>query len=250
MNDFTGDLTRLREDAARAARLRSDIGRAAPARSEGTDRSGAVTVILGPDGLPEAIQVHGRWRERLAARSFAAAVGEACQSARRERGAAWARAVDLPDASRRFDRLGPESAEPAPRPDPAPEAFRLHDGGQGPSVLGALAEDTISAFDAAMSAAERAQAEPPRGVGSNRERTVGLTLSPGGRMACQADARWVDRQTGTVLSHALGEALAAARQTLARASNSREAAQRSARTNQLTQEILAALGGMARTNET
>jgi hypothetical protein len=101
-----------------------------------------------------------------------------------------------------------------------------------------------------MSAAERARAEPPRGVGSNRARTVALTLSPGGRVICRADARWVDRQTGMVLSDALGQALAAARQTLASASNNQEAAQRSARTDQLMQEILAALGGMARPNET
>jgi hypothetical protein len=237
MNDLADDLARLRRDAARAAGLRSAIDRAAPARSEGADRTGAVSVVLGPGGLPETIQVHARWRERLAAVSFASAVSDACQAAMRRRGAAWARALDSAEWRERIARLDLESAEPPP------EAFRRHDGGPRPQVLGVLAEDVITVFDAAMAAAERARAEPPRGTGINAERTVALTLSPGGRVACRADARWVHRQTGLALSGALDQALAAARQNLARASGSEDAARRSAHLAQLQQEILAALGG-------
>jgi hypothetical protein len=249
MNDFADDLTRVRQEAARAARLRSGIDGAAPARSEGTDRSGVVAVVLGPDGLPETIQVHARWRERLAAGSFAAAVAEACQAAMRERGAAWARALDSADWQRQLVRFDLEPAEQAPQSALAPEAFRRYDGGPLPSVLG-VAEDVISAFDAAMAAAERARAEPPRGTGINAERTVALTLSPGGRVACRADARWVHRQTGPALSSALGQALAAARQNLGRASGSEDAARHSAHLKQLMQEIRPAGRGMARPNET
>jgi hypothetical protein len=158
--------------------------------------------------------------------------------------------VDLEEWDRQLAWLELESARPPAEPSPVPDAFPRRGDGPRLAVLGVLAEDAIGAFDAAMAAAERAQAEPPRGAGSNRERTVALMLSPDGRVTCRADARWVHGQTGPALSDALGQALAAARQTLARASRSHEAAQLSARTDQLMQEILAELGGMAGPDET
>jgi hypothetical protein len=243
MNDFAGDLARLRQDAARVARLQSDIDRAAPARSDGTDRSGSVLAVLGADGLPVAIQVHACWRQRIAPASFADAVTRACQSAMRRRLAEWERALgasgrrEQPGEPRPgYDRAATMAEPGAPRPPDAPG----RGGNAGPRDLATLTEAVIKAADAAATARSR----PRQGVGANRERTLSLMLLPGGRVVCRADPHWVARQAGPALTEALGDALAAARQSLASAT---ERDRRVAAENRdLFQEILAVMEDQAR----
>jgi hypothetical protein len=215
MEDILRDLQRISRRAAELGRVFADMQQAAPARSEGSDRSGAVAAALGPDGLPETIRVHPNWQRKLAAAAFGGAVGEACASAWRQRAAAWAHSLDTLGCQERLERLGRglEVAEPERDPDPA--AFGPTVGSLRSQPLDLLAEDTIKALDAAMSLAARVRQAPPRGKGINRERTLAISLAPGGQVSCQADPRWVGRQTATELDRALSAALAAARQGLA-----------------------------------
>jgi nucleoid-associated protein YgaU len=113
MEEILRDLARLRNYAAGLQQVMADFQQAAPERSQGTDRSGAVRAVLGADGLPEAIRVDAHWGNRLRAGSFGAAVVEASETAMRERGAAWSRALKGSDWQRRVDLLeaGPASAD-------------------------------------------------------------------------------------------------------------------------------------------
>jgi hypothetical protein len=215
MEDILRDLQQLSRRAAELGRVFADMQQAAPARSEGSDRSGAVAAALGPDGLPETIRVHPDWQKKLAAAAFGAAVGEACESAWRQRAATWARSLDRLGWQQRLELLGRGSgvAEPDRGTDPA--AFVPTAGSLRSQPLNQMAEDAIKALDAAMSMAARVRETPPRGRGTNPERTLIISLAPGGRVSCQADQRWVGRQTAIALDRALRAALAAARQGLA-----------------------------------
>ena len=94
MEDIRRDMARLSRYAEGLEQLLADVDQAAPARSQGTDRSGMVAVAVGKDGLPEAVAVHVRWRERLPAGSLAPAVTEAGQAALRERGEKWSQSLE------------------------------------------------------------------------------------------------------------------------------------------------------------
>jgi hypothetical protein len=214
-DDMLRDLQQIGRRAAELGRVFADMQQAAPAHTEGSDRSGAVTAALGPDGLPETIRVHPDWRKKLAAPAFGAAVAEACARAFRRRAAVWAHSLDALGYQERLERLGRglEEAEPERGPDPA--AFGPTGDGLRSQPLNLLAEDTIKALDAAMSLAAGVRQTPPHGKGTNPERTLVISLALGGQVSCQAEPRWVARQTATELDQALSAALAAARQGLA-----------------------------------
>jgi hypothetical protein len=211
MEDILRDLHRLGRRAAKVGQVFADMQQAAPAHSEGSDRRGAVTAALGPDGLPDTIRVHPDWRGKLPAGAFGAAVAEACASASRQRAAAWSHALARLGWQERLGR-GSEVAEPEPDADPEP--FGPAAGSVRSQPLDQLAENAISALDAALSTAARVRQTPPRGNGTNRERTLAISLAPGGQVSCQADPRWVARQTAMTLDRALSQGLAAARQSL------------------------------------
>lgn len=218
MEDILRDLQRISRRAAEVGRVFADMQQAAPAHSEGSDRSGTVTAAVGPDGLPETIRVHRDWRTRLPAGAFGAAVTEACASAWRQRAVAWSEALARLGCQQRLDRLdeldlGSEVSEPEPGFGPA--AFGRAAGGVGSQPLDELAENAVRALDAALFTAARVRQTPPRGNGVNRERTLAISLAPGGQVSCQADPRWVGQQSAMTLDQALSQALAAARQNLA-----------------------------------
>jgi len=240
MEEILRDLARLRNYAAGLQQVMADFQRAAPERSQGTDRSGAVRAVLGADGLPEAIRVDAHWSNRLRAGSLGAAVVEASETAMRERGAAWSRALKGSDWQRRVDSLGagPVGAD-AVDPGTVPPAFRRPEGGARP--LAELAEDVIGALDAVASAPQVPHG--PRGAAANRDGTLTLTLSPSGQVSCRADPRWVAGRTGAQLTEALSAVLSAARQDLAASSRAAAASWDGAaeRQGRLMAEILAAL---------
>lgn len=267
MEDFRReirDLKQLNQRAVALGRLLADLDQAAPSHSEGTDRSGAVTAIYDARGLPEEILVRARWEERLNPAGFGAAVVEACESALRERGAAWYRALERSgwqERVRRLDygadgpgRFGPMGDGPGRfrglddhpgaadfGPGSVPAAFRPNGGGNRPWVMDILAEEVMGLFDTAMSAAERTLREPQEGTGVNPERTLKLTLTPGGQVSCQAGSRWVERQPGSALTEALSGVLATARRNLAAATSGGLDDRVAAQAAQLTQEVLADL---------
>jgi hypothetical protein len=241
MEEILRDLARLRNYAAGLQQVMADFQQAAPDRSQGTDRSGAVLAVLGADGLPEAIRVDAHWNNRLRAGSFGAAVVEASETAMRERGAAWSRALKGSDWQRRVDLLEADPAGAAPAdPGTVPPAFRRPGGSTRP--LAELAEDVIGALDAVAASAPEVP-HGPRGAAANREGTLTLTLSPSGQVSCRADPRWVEGRTGAQLTEALSAVLTAARQDLAASSRAAAASRDGAaeRQGRLMEEILAAL---------
>ena len=243
MEDILRDLARLRDYAAGLQQVMADFQQAAPEHSQGTDRSGAVRAVLGPDGLPEAIRVDADWSNRLRAGSFGAAVVEACEAAMRERGAAWSRALKQSDWRRRVDRLEAGPAGPAgpaaADPGAVPPAFRRP--GARVRPVAELAEEAIGALDAVAAPASEVS-QGPRGSAANRDGTLTLTLSPSGQVSCRADPRWVAGRTGAQLTEALSAVLAAARQDLAASSHAAAASRDGAaeRQGRLMAEVLAA----------
>jgi hypothetical protein len=219
VEEIVRDLARINRYAAELQQRMADLQQAAPESSRGADRSGAVQALLGCDGLPEAIRVQANWKDRLDPRSFAAAVTEASEAATRERGLAWSRALERSGWQHRAGRLGADSASSPAMPSGAvPSAFRRAGGARQRSA-DRLAEEVIVLAQTALRAT-RAPRHSPRGVGSNRGRTLALTLSRGGQVSCQADQRWVAEQSGHQLTEALSAALAAARRELAASSSS------------------------------
>lgn len=215
MEDMLRDLELLSHRGERLRQLFADLGHVAPRHSQGSDRSGAVMVVLGADGLPDAIRVHPGWRERLRVGAFAAAVAEASALALQHRQAQWAQALDESGWQQRLDGLDRRGAA-----DPGPgtsyrAAPRRPVGRVGYQSLGDPAEDAIRRLDAVLSRGASARQAPPGGTGVNGEGTLAISLAPGGQVSCQADPRWVERQSPTALERALSAALASARQSLA-----------------------------------
>jgi hypothetical protein len=238
MEEVIRDLRRLAGYAAGLQELMVELEHAAPARSEGTDRSGAVQAILGRDGLPESIRVHSAWSDRSDGSRFAAAVAEAVGAAAQERGRAWAQVLEK---SGWQERAGELKSGRARAPGVVPPAFLRGDA--MPRPLDQLAEEAISLTSNVTSRLGRAPRKPGHGTGSNRTRTVTLTVAPGGQVSCQADPRWVAGKSGGQLTEALAEALTAARQDLAAAAAA-EAESRNdtaGRQERLLAEIFAAL---------
>jgi hypothetical protein len=249
--DILRDLAQLRQYGSRLQELLGEMQQAAPHRSEGTDPSGMVRAVLGPDGLPESIRVSGYWKEKLPPDAFAAAVAGACQAATVRRGQDWAEVLERAGWQQRLSRLdagpGAQPAAPAPEPDPVPAAYRRGNG-RPPRRLDALAEESISLLDGVM----RAEVPPaPSGAGRNRGGTLEISLSPGGQVACRADPRWVAQQTGAQLSTVLSEILAGARDRLATATAAATAAAPDVggRAESLIQELLGVMQDPERLQE-
>lgn len=202
--DLTGDLERVQRQAL-AVRGMLDSAEAEsvpPARAVGTDRSGAITVVLGADGLPDSLRAAPDWERKIHPEQFAPAVDEASNAAsagqmnataealRRIRGRGQADPGQVPPAAGR----GPRRAEPRP--------------------LNALVEDALKLF------AEAEQFRPPRpaqGTGHAAGGRLSVTLFAGGGVSCSADPQWVAGKPATMLSDAFGEAVSQARTALARA---------------------------------
>jgi hypothetical protein len=222
MEDIRCDLQRRGHRAAKLGQVPGGRQQAAaPARSEGSDRSGAVTAVIGPDGLPETIQVRPGWRSRIPDRAFGSAVAEACAFAGQFRAVIWSQALSGLDWPDRLDH-GPERAG-------------------GPRSIDEIAEDVIRTLEEALSAAARMRDAPPRGIGASSERNLVISLAPDGQVSCEVDPRWVEKQTEPALNQALSTALAAARQSLAGMTKG-AGANVTARTSQLISEIHAAAG--------
>jgi hypothetical protein len=215
VDDIIGELHRLRRYAAG---LRDSIAQAqasAPQRTEATDGSGAVRVVLGPDGLPESLRVEGDWQRRLDPAAFGDAVVEAFQVAAGERMAAWSSTLDDAGWRSRADRsrADPDDERQPAVTEPLPVAMRDAMADARPRALDALAEDMMRALDGVQ---ETVGATPliVTGSGASDSGRLVVTLSRAGLVSCTAQARWVSRQSGPTLTAALNHALSAARADL------------------------------------
>jgi len=247
MEETQRDLIRLIRYGSGLQQLMSELGQAAPERSEGSDTSGMVRVTIAADGLPSRISVQSRWQDRLTADSLSAAVTEAWAAAQQHRGEAWARALERSGWQQRMDRLEAEAEQAAAAAtDPVPAAFRRPAADVPPRPLPVLYDEVMSAADVAMARSARAPREPSTAVGSNRQRTVTVSLTPAGQLTCQADARWVSGRSGAELTEVLNAALSMARAGIAAADG--EEAARTAGQDRLMAEVFATLENVAKPN--
>jgi hypothetical protein len=209
--DLIRELQQIQRYAAGLQDLLAQAQAQAPQQAEGTDRSGAVHVVLGPDGFPETIRVDSGWERRLSPEAFGGAVGEAFSAAIGDRLAAWTTTLRQQDWQAGVDRLraGVEHAPVAPtvRRDARPVR---------PRPLDAVTEDLIRAFDTVDELA--APPAPVAGTGSAASDRLSITLAASGALSCTADPRWVSRQSPAALMSALSDALQAARADLAQRS--------------------------------
>ncbi|MFF7634486.1 hypothetical protein ACFZB9_15225 [Kitasatospora sp. NPDC008050] len=203
MNTFLGELT------GALAQARDVL----PSRSEGTDRSGTVTVVLGPDDLPRSIDVASNWQQRLSAAELGGAVVEAGQAASVARLSVWQER----EGQALWDAVPDQLPHPdAPSPaEPAPVDLTLLLGDLSqvePRPLDVLVEDTLTALDQAGT-----PASPVQGRGADQNGRLTLVLSPAGLAACDADERWLAAQSSGELNRALAQALSHAHSDLAAA---------------------------------
>jgi hypothetical protein len=248
MEETFRDLQRLQRYAEMLQDAVNESLRLAPQHSEGTDPTGSVRAVLGPDGLPERIRVSSYWNQKLRPDAFAGAVNAACLAAVQQRGAEWAETMRKSGWQERLERLDADAdaaaAATAADPNPVPPAYRRPDG-RPPKPATELAEEAISLMDSGIrEAREAGPPRTPRGTGTNQGGTLEITVSSAGQVVCQAAPRWVAQQTGAQLSTALASVLATARERLAAASaaaaNDPGAKIKSAAEN-LQRELLAAL---------
>lgn len=94
MHDLAKQFAQMQNYAAALHSLITDAEAHAPQHSEGADRSRAVRVTLGPDGLPRAFRVEAEWKRRIEPAAFGAAVVEAFQAAVGDRLATWSRTLE------------------------------------------------------------------------------------------------------------------------------------------------------------
>lgn len=209
MDDLLAELAQLHEYAQGLQGLLATARQAAPAASSGSDRTGTVTVALGPDGLPESFQVRPGWHRTIAPVAFAGLVLEAFQAAVGERLKTWTGTLDDQDWRADVERLATD-ARPVVRIPPA-----LRRPTTDPRSVDAVAEDVIKAFDDVHRFAESG-VPTATGSGADRSGNLTLVLSAAGLVSCTADADWVSTQSAAALMNALGDALRAARADLAR----------------------------------
>jgi hypothetical protein len=252
-DDLLRELSRLQRYAAGLRELLSEAQAESPRQTEATDRSGAVRMVLGPDGLPVSIRVAAGWERKIAPAAFGGAVAEAFSAAARERMAAWTQQLSDSRWQQKAGRLREDisAGRPGTPHDQVPPAFTRDPGDIQPRPIDALAEDVLKALDAAQEAAAAKPAKPPQGTGQSAMGKLVLTLSSGGLVSCTADPRWVSQQTAVKLTDALGQALAAARTQLAEATKAAQAAatQRSDGLSQLLGEALSLLNDPRRLSQ-
>lgn len=205
-SDLTEDLERLQRQAL-AVRDMLDSAEAespVPAQTAGTDRSGAITVILGADGLPEALRVAPDWERMIRPEQFAPAIDEASNAAR------TGQMTSTAEALQRMRGRSPLSSAPGQVPPAAGRGSRQVE----PRPLGALVEDALKLFT------EVEQFRPPQpaqGTGHAAGGRLSVTLFAGGGVSCSADPQWVPGKPATMLADAFREAVWEARSALARA---------------------------------
>lgn len=221
MDDLVKQFSQMQNYAAALHSLIADAEAQAPRHSEGADRSSAVRVVLGPDGLPVAFRVAADWNRRIGPMAFGAAVVEAFQSAVGDRLAAWSKTLEDGGWKAKAVRLSSDTDDhtAATQHRHSPRSFPQPVSAVRSRPIGDVTEDMIKAFDT-VSAFAAQPPQPASGSGSGGGGKVTITLSNTGLTSCSADAHWVAEQSAAQLMNALGAALSAAKADLANRSQS------------------------------
>jgi hypothetical protein len=218
------ELDALFQHASELQKTLEGIDSAMPERSEATDRSGAVRVVLGTEGLPETFRVATDWNRRIDPRSLGEAVVEACEAAMQQRLAAWAQVLEdqgLMERIRRIDRLEAQTSAAAGLSDDSlPPALQRKPVRPQTPPLEMLADKAMSAqdaLDAYLASSAGAPPREPQGTGTDRTRALRLTVTESGTVSCDIDPKWAARRPGPQVAEALNNVLGFARRDLAKA---------------------------------
>ena len=201
--------------------------------SEGTDPSGAVTVILGPDGLARDVRIAGDWHRRLRAAQMAEAVVAADSDAAQRRAQATAEA---------FASIQDEPSEWAVSPAAELAAY----GSATPARPRHLLDlaDLADLASAAFDDIGRMTAPPAPITGAGAGGAVRVSVAQSRITGCDIDLPWLRRQDDTTLAHALREALSSG--IAAQSEADRPAAEFSRRLAELLADAKATLRGIHR----
>ncbi|MEU6749309.1 hypothetical protein ABZ914_24065 [Spirillospora sp. NPDC046719] len=204
------------------------IDAALPERSEATDQSGAVRVVLGALGLPETFRVATDWSRRVDPHSLGHAVVEACEAAMQRRMATWGEVLQgqgLTERMERIDRLEAQAgAAPSNIPDDSlPPGLQRKTAVYRPP-LETLADKALGAqeaLDAFFTSGDGRPPPEPQGTGRARNRALSLTVTASGAVTCEVSPEWAERRSGSQIADALNTVLGDARRDLARAAESK-----------------------------
>lgn len=144
--DMMRQLQHLQQQAAQLGQLARDLTAATPQRSEGSDPTGWVRIVLGPDGLPAEIRVRDGWQQHLEPERLGAAVLDANNDAVQRAMQLWtAQLQDSHWSTRRAegDEATGEAAASSAVDLPAPTPGQARDSNE-------LAEQVLSALQAAQ----------------------------------------------------------------------------------------------------
>jgi DNA-binding protein YbaB len=189
------------------ADLRGQLG----GHAEGRDATGAVRVVLAPDGVPETITVDADWRRLVGAEGFAEAVTEGCQNAALA-GLAGGTTPEMDRLVRRADELmaylSGDGPPPPGMPLAEPRATPVETiGPERPLWTAAAAESILAELDGVGSVDDVVRAAKQGYSGSAGNGRLTITLSAAGTVGCEADPDWVGRQDADELNRALASAL-------------------------------------------
>jgi hypothetical protein len=247
--DLMEQFAQIQRYANGLQRLLVDAQAVAPHESKGADTSGAVTVRLGADGIPQSFRIAQDWHRRLAPETFGLAVVEACQAAIGDRLSTWTNSLTEDGWQDKVERLKGGPADPAPSKDNSarvPPAFRDAVATAQPRPATDLAEEVIRSL---VNVETFTPPATPLASGTAARGKLAVTLSSTGLTSCTVDAAWVARQTATTLMNELGTAIRAAREMLQQVSEAAEpaaGAEPTAGIDRLLAESIALLNNPAR----
>lgn len=212
------------------AAVNAMLAQAQPSEGRGTDPSGCVAVVVGPDGLPSRIEVNSGWQRQMAPEELGSCVLLAYQQAAAEAMRAWSESFDSEKWKAQTGAV--EAGERDGTPPPPVEQVQPY-GSPRDTLM--LTEEALTALKATREQA----AAPSTSTGWGGNRAVSVTLTRGGLHDCTIDPQWALRHGATAVNAALSEALREARAAL-----EKHAAQRKAdvqRLDDLAREALATL---------
>ena len=227
-DDPLRDLSKLQPHGLGLQRQFENANSQVPQQVEGQDPTGAVRVVVGGDGLPVSFDVDYDWKRNLRPEALGRAVEQAVKAASDRRQMALGQVFANIDWSQPEGLLGSTASAPAP-PQRAPEQTRTEI--KQPRDVSELMRDLLDATDDLDALATAATAE---GVGTAGFGRLELRLAPTGMVSCTADHFWASDKSGRELSDSLTNALAAAREDLARVTAASPAGRLAGMLNEVT----------------
>ncbi len=216
---FPFDTTRSHQVMMSMARLLDEFNSANAAPVEAADDSQAVLVTVGPDGLPDAIDLATDWRARLGVQRFAAAITAASENAIALRAEQRSQAMHDHALSERLSQLSDHLADDqSGNADLLPPTVHLFP--PVPLTLNEPARSLGEIIDDLLTRGEQTPTSLPDNLGDTTATQVSatvaagnmeLTMSPTGVLHCTVDVDWLARQETDRVQDALSSALATIR---------------------------------------